>query len=302
MDTKKHTSDHQNWAFKSLEIYVRYRKHQEPKLHQDVDRLTSAHAHMPQNIDKMGPSPHVPEMYYLKGLSKAIFVKSNQKRNRVQTITSNVRLAALWYELVMPEASHLPVCCLILSEKSQVARPVEIGLSMQVPVYFGSSLSLLLLLSQLTHTAAPRTRHKGTSNRHNDQEHASLAAAHTHVTARYQPDISVLAFSDEPNVQREFATITLVHVISLLVYEYVTVVANCPVLCPLPPEEEKELKETLQEILGKGKKVKVEQKIDPSILGGLVVEFGQKVFDMSIKTRAAQMERFLRQPINLDGQ
>ncbi|KAK4415536.1 ATP synthase subunit O, mitochondrial [Sesamum alatum] len=71
---------------------------------------------------------------------------------------------------------------------------------------------------------------------------------------------------------------------------------------PLPPEEEKELKETLQEILGKGKKVKVEQKIDPSILGGLVVEFGQKVFDMSIKTRAAQMERFLRQPINLDGQ
>ncbi|KAL0339120.1 UNVERIFIED_CONTAM: ATP synthase subunit O, mitochondrial [Sesamum angustifolium] len=71
---------------------------------------------------------------------------------------------------------------------------------------------------------------------------------------------------------------------------------------PLPPEEEKELKETLQEILGKGTKVKVEQKIDPSILGGLVVEFGQKVFDMSIKTRAAQMERFLRQPINLDGQ
>ncbi|XP_011093506.1 ATP synthase subunit O, mitochondrial [Sesamum indicum] len=71
---------------------------------------------------------------------------------------------------------------------------------------------------------------------------------------------------------------------------------------PLPPEEERELKETLQEILGKGKKVKVEQKIDPSILGGLVVEFGQKVFDMSIKTRAAQMERFLRQPINLDGQ
>ncbi|KAF8403827.1 hypothetical protein HHK36_011933 [Tetracentron sinense] len=30
--------------------------------------------------------------------------------------------------------------------------------------------------------------------------------------------------------------------------------------------------------------------IDPSILGGLVVEFGQKVFDMSIKTRVRQME------------
>ncbi|KAK6120784.1 hypothetical protein DH2020_045471 [Rehmannia glutinosa] len=78
--------------------------------------------------------------------------------------------------------------------------------------------------------------------------------------------------------------------------------ATVTTVIPLPPDEEKELRETLQEILGQGKKVKVEQKIDPSILGGLVVEFGQKVFDMSIKTRAAQMERFLRQPINLDGQ
>ncbi|EEF30479.1 ATP synthase delta chain, putative [Ricinus communis] len=67
---------------------------------------------------------------------------------------------------------------------------------------------------------------------------------------------------------------------------------------PLPPEEEKQLKETLQDVIGQGKKVKLEQKIDPSILGGLVVEFGQKVFDMSIKTRAKQMERFLREPIN----
>ncbi|KAK9682997.1 hypothetical protein RND81_10G111500 [Saponaria officinalis] len=68
---------------------------------------------------------------------------------------------------------------------------------------------------------------------------------------------------------------------------------------PLPAEEEKELKETLQEILGEGIKVHLEQKIDPSILGGIVVEFGQKVFDMSIKTRARQMERFLREPINV---
>lgn len=50
--------------------------------------------------------------------------------------------------------------------------------------------------------------------------------------------------------------------------------------------------------MGKGKKVNIEQKIDPSILGGLVIEFGQKVFDMSIRTRARQMERLLREPIN----
>ncbi|KAK2994822.1 hypothetical protein RJ640_015781 [Escallonia rubra] len=70
---------------------------------------------------------------------------------------------------------------------------------------------------------------------------------------------------------------------------------------PLPAQEEKELKETLQDILGQGKKVKVEQKIDPSILGGLMVEFGQKVFDMSIRTRARKMERLLRDPVNFDS-
>ncbi|WOL02909.1 ATP synthase subunit O, mitochondrial [Canna indica] len=69
---------------------------------------------------------------------------------------------------------------------------------------------------------------------------------------------------------------------------------------PLPAEEEKELKLTLQDILGQGKTVKLEQKIDPSIMGGLVVEFAQKVFDMSIKTRAKQMEKFLREPVNFD--
>ncbi|KAI4389268.1 hypothetical protein MLD38_001508 [Melastoma candidum] len=66
---------------------------------------------------------------------------------------------------------------------------------------------------------------------------------------------------------------------------------------PLPAEEEKELKETLQDVIGQGKKVFIEQKIDPSILGGLVVQFDRKVFDMSIRTRALQMERFLREPI-----
>ncbi|KAL8090240.1 ATP synthase subunit O, mitochondrial [Apium graveolens] len=69
----------------------------------------------------------------------------------------------------------------------------------------------------------------------------------------------------------------------------------------LPPEEEKELKETLQSLIGKGKKVHLEQKIDQSILGGIVVEFSQKVFDASIRTRARQMERFLRDPINIDN-
>lgn len=72
-------------------------------------------------------------------------------------------------------------------------------------------------------------------------------------------------------------------------------------IMPLPPQEEKELKETLQDIIGHGKSVEVEQKIDPSILGGIMIEFEQKLFDMSIRTRAKQMERFLREPVDFDA-
>ncbi|XP_055817843.1 ATP synthase subunit O, mitochondrial [Solanum dulcamara] len=91
-------------------------------------------------------------------------------------------------------------------------------------------------------------------------------------------------------IAKRFAELTMAHKGELK--------ATVTTVIPLPPEEEKELKETLQEVMGKGKKVIIEQKIDPSILGGLVIEFGQKVFDMSIRTRARQMERLLKEPIN----
>ncbi|KAI5682095.1 hypothetical protein M9H77_03323 [Catharanthus roseus] len=95
------------------------------------------------------------------------------------------------------------------------------------------------------------------------------------------------------NIAKRFTELTMAHK-----GEVKVVVTS---VIPLPPEEEKNLRETLQDVIGQGKKVKLEQKIDPSILGGLVVEFSQKVFDMSIRTRARQMERFLRDPINFGG-
>ncbi|KAF3332761.1 ATP synthase subunit O [Carex littledalei] len=66
---------------------------------------------------------------------------------------------------------------------------------------------------------------------------------------------------------------------------------------PLPAEEEKELKQVFAEKLP-GITLKIEQKIDPSILGGVVVELGERVLDMSIKTRVKQMEKILREPID----
>lgn len=67
---------------------------------------------------------------------------------------------------------------------------------------------------------------------------------------------------------------------------------------PLPAEEEKELKQVLGKILGAGKTVKFEEKIDPSILGGLIIDFEDKRFDISIKTRVAKMERLLNEPVD----
>ncbi|XP_009364987.1 ATP synthase subunit O, mitochondrial [Pyrus x bretschneideri] len=94
-------------------------------------------------------------------------------------------------------------------------------------------------------------------------------------------------------ISKRFAELTMAHK-----GEVKAIVTS---VIPLPAEEEKELKDTLQELIGQGKKVILEQKIDPSILGGLVIEFDKKVFDMSIKTRARQMERYLREPVNFDN-
>jgi F-type H+-transporting ATPase subunit O len=119
----------------------------------------------------------------------------------------------------------------------------------------------------------------------------ATAAKFTNITNNF---LAVLAadglLKDIESITQKFKTLTMAH--------RGEVKATVTTVIPLPAEEEKELKETLQYILGAGKKVLVEQKIDASILGGLVVEFDQKVFDMSIKTRAQQMERFLREPIN----
>jgi len=78
------------------------------------------------------------------------------------------------------------------------------------------------------------------------------------------------------------------------------VIVTVTTVCPLPAEEDKLLKDTLKEVLP-GKTAIIEQKIDPSILGGIIVEFDQKLLDASIKTKALEMEQFLREPGNFDA-
>uniref|UniRef100_A0A0C9QN11 TSA: Wollemia nobilis Ref_Wollemi_Transcript_19750_1066 transcribed RNA sequence n=1 Tax=Wollemia nobilis TaxID=56998 RepID=A0A0C9QN11_9CONI len=70
---------------------------------------------------------------------------------------------------------------------------------------------------------------------------------------------------------------------------------------PLPAQEEKELKEVLKNIVGAGKTVLLEQKINPRILGGLVIEFEDKLLDISIRTRLKRMENILYEPVDLQS-
>ncbi|KAI5182229.1 ATP synthase subunit O, mitochondrial [Manis pentadactyla] len=56
-----------------------------------------------------------------------------------------------------------------------------------------------------------------------------------------------------------------------------------------------ELKTVLKSFLSKGQVLKVEVKIDPSIMGGMIVRIGEKYVDMSAKTKIQKLSRALRE-------
>lgn len=45
--------------------------------------------------------------------------------------------------------------------------------------------------------------------------------------------------------------------------------------------------------VGQGKKLKVTNKVNPDILGGLVVEIGDRTIDLSVSARIAKMNKLL---------
>ncbi|XP_039174697.1 ATP synthase subunit O, mitochondrial [Crotalus tigris] len=58
-----------------------------------------------------------------------------------------------------------------------------------------------------------------------------------------------------------------------------------------------ELKTTLNSFLAKGEILKLEMKSDPSIMGGMIVNLGDKYIDMSTKTKIQKLSRIMKEVI-----
>ena len=61
---------------------------------------------------------------------------------------------------------------------------------------------------------------------------------------------------------------------------------------PLTDEQSARLTEKLNQTLAA--KVRINAKIDPSLLGGLVVKIGSKLIDSSIRTKLIGLERIMK--------
>lgn len=66
---------------------------------------------------------------------------------------------------------------------------------------------------------------------------------------------------------------------------------------PLDPAMEKELESALQSFLKKGEVLVLTKKVDPSIMGGMLVSIGDKFVDMSIATKVKTYTNLLKQAV-----
>jgi F-type H+-transporting ATPase subunit O len=62
---------------------------------------------------------------------------------------------------------------------------------------------------------------------------------------------------------------------------------------PLEPSQVDELKSSLGGVLKKGEKLFLEQKVDPSLIGGFVIDIGDKHMDMSIIDRVKKVQQLI---------
>ncbi|CCM03595.1 uncharacterized protein FIBRA_05733 [Fibroporia radiculosa] len=68
---------------------------------------------------------------------------------------------------------------------------------------------------------------------------------------------------------------------------------------PLPKEVQTRLEASLKQSQAaqQAKSVKVENKINPSVLGGIVVDFGDKTLDLSVASRVTRLNNLLQQSV-----
>ncbi|KAA6430068.1 MAG: ATP synthase subunit mitochondrial [Trebouxia sp. A1-2] len=65
----------------------------------------------------------------------------------------------------------------------------------------------------------------------------------------------------------------------------------------LEPEELEDIKASLKELLKPGENLLVEQMVDPRIMGGMVVDIGDKHIDMSISSRVKKIQQLVMQTV-----
>ena len=66
---------------------------------------------------------------------------------------------------------------------------------------------------------------------------------------------------------------------------------------PLEKNELEDVRAALGGLIGKDQKLVLETRVDESILGGLVVSYGDKYIDLSVQTRIQQMRRLLMENV-----
>ena len=67
----------------------------------------------------------------------------------------------------------------------------------------------------------------------------------------------------------------------------------------LSADEEKSIEESIEMLMkdeskGEKKKISVVKKVDKALIGGLVVEIGDKMIDLSIQSQIADLEKYLK--------
>lgn len=65
----------------------------------------------------------------------------------------------------------------------------------------------------------------------------------------------------------------------------------------LSPSEVDEIKEALTNQLKPNQTLKLEQKVDRSIIGGLLIDIGDKHIDLSVRSKISKMEKLLSEPL-----